>query len=381
MTHACRDSCWLCVNANQSRARGDSEDVIQRKRLFFKMNLGATQRVEGSETEQTATLSAVRSMHGYATINMTSPKVTDKMRQLCTNKFDICSFWASQGQCGSNPAFMIQNCPLACLTCELTEKFHHCAGLGDPRKKAAFGEEDNNGIDAMFENIRSGDDFIKYGPEFLSYPGGEERPDDPWLVRFNSFLSEKEVDHLVNIGNYIGWVDSEVEEIEFGSGNPTGASPRRLSKTASCVGFDACNDDDMYQTILGRISSVTRTPLDNFEPMEFVKYGYAESYGVHHDYRVHDSWKPAGPRVLSLFLCLSDVEDGGAAGFPDLDWLFVKPQKGQALLWSNVLRTDTSVMDKMMVHEDLPVVKGEKYGANVWIHLFDWKTQYDRDCV
>ena len=35
----------------------------------------------------------------------------------CADNNDNCSFWASQGECQSNPGFMHQNCPVSCDTC------------------------------------------------------------------------------------------------------------------------------------------------------------------------------------------------------------------------------------------------------------------------
>jgi hypothetical protein len=37
---------------------------------------------------------------------------------------------------------------------------------------------------------------------------------------------------------------------------------------------------------------------------------------------------PAGPRILTFFLYLSDVEEGGETSFPYLD-IAIKPKKGE----------------------------------------------------
>ena len=41
-------------------------------------------------------------------------------------------------------------------------------------------------------------------------------------------------------------------------------------------------------------------------------------YIIHHDYYQNDSETPAGIRVLSFFMYLSDVEEGGETEFPTL---------------------------------------------------------------
>lgn len=41
-------------------------------------------------------------------------------------------------------------------------------------------------------------------------------------------------------------------------------------------------------------------------------------YVVHHDFYHKDMYTPAGVRVLSFFMYLSDVEEGGETEFPKL---------------------------------------------------------------
>ena len=80
-----------------------------------------------------------------------------------------------------------------------------------------------------------------------------------------------------------------------------------------------------------------------------------------------------GPRILTFFLYLSDVEEGGETAFPTLG-LAVKPKKGSAVLWPSVLDTNLESIDMRTVHEARPVIKGTKYAANSWLHLYDFQT-------
>ena len=50
----------------------------------------------------------------------------------------------------------------------------------------------------------------------------------------------------------------------------------------------------------------------------------------------------------------------------------VKPAKGKALLWPSVLDENLEQMDSRTTHEARPVIKGTKYAANSWIHLYDF---------
>jgi prolyl 4-hydroxylase len=82
----------------------------------------------------------------------------------------------------------------------------------------------------------------------------------------------------------------------------------------------------------------------------------------------------AGPRVLTFFLYLSDVEEGGETYFPKLN-ISVKPHKGSALLWPSVDNEyPDSIIEDLTYHAALPVKKGVKFAANSWIHLRNYKT-------
>ena len=90
--------------------------------------------------------------------------------------------------------------------------------------------------------------------------------------------------------------------------------------------------------------------------------------------------KPQGPRVLTVFMYLNDVVDGGGTHFGPLN-ITVQPKKGKAVIWPSVLDEDPLTMDERTHHEALAVKSGIKYGANAWLHLRDFKTQSDKGCV
>jgi prolyl 4-hydroxylase len=74
-----------------------------------------------------------------------------------------------------------------------------------------------------------------------------------------------------------------------------------------------------------------------------------------------------GPRIITLLMYLSNVDDGGGTQFPFLN-ITVQPQRGRIVMWSNVLHTQPNIYDLRMIHQALPVVSGVKYAANLWIH-------------
>ena len=97
----------------------------------------------------------------------------------------------------------------------------------------------------------------------------------------------------------------------------------------------------------------------------------------------HTGKMPCGPRVLTLLLYLNDVEAGGGTSFPDLagGGIEVQPRRGRAVLWPSVLDDDPRMRDIRTMHEALPVEKGQKFAANAWLHLYDFKTPHDKGCT
>lgn len=83
--------------------------------------------------------------------------------------------------------------------------------------------------------------------------------------------------------------------------------------------------------------------------------------------------KLCGPRILTFFLYLSDVEEGGTTDFTKLG-ISVKPKLGNVLLWPSVLDEDPTEVDWRMQHYAKPVTKGIKYAANHWVRLTSDRT-------
>jgi prolyl 4-hydroxylase len=188
-------------------------------------------------------------------------------------------------------------------------------------------------------------------------------------------------------------------------------SDGRTSTNAWC-GDTVCHDDALVGPILVRIEEMTGVPDSNHEWLQLLRYEPGQYYNEHHDfndlegnlYRLknlvvrnlylnmlclilthHLSYcsfsvdRPQGPRILTVFLYLSDVEKGGGTQFGKLD-LRVMPKKGRVLIWPSVLDEDFMEMDERTHHEALPVEEGLKFAANSWLHLRDFKKPHHEGC-
>ena len=102
-------------------------------------------------------------------------------------------------------------------------------------------------------------------------------------------------------------------------------------------------------------------------------------YTVHTDYMDDSHMHLSGPRILTIFIYLNDVEEGGETRF---EWsnITVTPKVGRVAIWPSVLDEDPSEYDERTMHESMPVTKGEKYGANAWLHLRSHEKAMAIDC-
>ena len=102
---------------------------------------------------------------------------------------------------------------------------------------------------------------------------------------------------------------------------------------------------------------------------------FGQFYETHDDYIEQHRDAIQGPRILTLFMYLTDVEAGGETRFDYFDkgGMKVKPKLGRIVLWPNVLNDSPLDIDNRTEHEAMPVIKGHKYGANAWIHLRNYK--------
>jgi prolyl 4-hydroxylase len=127
-----------------------------------------------------------------------------------------------------------------------------------------------------------------------------------------------------------------------------------------------------------RIEKLTGIPYANAEWWQLLKYIPGQYYMEHHDYINYESKRPQGPRILTGFFYLNDVEAGGGTNFTKLD-LTVMPKKGMALFWPSVRDDAPFKKDRRLNHEALVVEAGFKYGANVWYVLVQLRGERKRN--
>ena len=77
-----------------------------------------------------------------------------------------------------------------------------------------------------------------------------------------------------------------------------------------------------------------------------------------------------------MFFYLNTLDSSNAGGethFPELE-IKVPPKRGRMVLWANIRDDDPSQLDERVMHEALPVLEGEKRGAQYWIYQYDYQS-------
>ncbi|KAL3780752.1 hypothetical protein ACHAW5_006422 [Stephanodiscus triporus] len=366
---------------------------------------GVAQRVEGKKAPET--LDVIRRTVNYMENDIYTNSTYDLSEEIlaeCTNREDLCAFWAVIGECEKNPTYMKTKCAPSCRTCELIDINIRCPPIGDDVRPGLFPGE----LNAMFERIVSTAPGNQSDPNLVVEEGmtnytvtvhsrpkafgvGEERvisrirdmEQPPWVITFENFVTEEECTEMINLGHRSKYKRSE----DVGDMLPDGTydskkSDTRTSENAWCSDSESnkCRTDKVAKLIHDRIAKVTGIPPENSEDFQILKYEPGQFYRQHHDYIEFQRDRRCGPRILTFFLYLSDVEEGGATNFPDLN-IAVKPKVGRALLWPSVLDSNPRDKEPRTDHEAQDVIKGIKFGANSWMHLYDYIDAQKMGCT
>lgn len=281
----------------------------------------------------------------------TPPPPPKKSGKKCRDADPSCSSWAGAGECDANPGFMLDSCPLSCNACPAGDEDPACV-----RRNSTPAVQDR-GIAAVFE--RALREYPQYKPRALSR--------DPWVMTFDDFLSEEETERIIEL------CSSSFERSLAGDQ----LSPVRTSHQCWCQ-VPPCVNDPVVQRISERISGLTMTPQTNAEYMQVVRYEVGQFYKIHHDQN-SAPFTPQGARLYTFFMYLNTPDAGGGTRFNDLG-ITVAAKRGSAVLWPSLLDSNVELPDLQTHHEALPVEAGIKFGANLWIHQYDFKTPSSRRC-
>jgi hypothetical protein len=310
-----------------------------------------------SGPECLAAKTSVLDAEAEAILSANAQGTAPKIDLSCRDRHRSCDDFVEAGNCDMNPGWMIMNCPVACGACHLRNQEIRCQ-----RENMNMSTDPiylPGDLRRMFESVI--DRFEdRYTINVLSA--------SPYILTIEDFLSNDEIRAL--IGTVKGWQRS-TDSGEMNSLGQSGSklSEGRTSSTSWCDGD--CENNPHVTSVYKKIEEVVNIPRDNFESFQVLRYELGQRYEPHHDYGTGDKYSAAGPRILTFFLYLSDVDEGGETQFPAIG-LSVKPKKGRAVLWPSVFDHDLHLRDARTMHEAQPIVSGKKFAANTWIHLYNY---------
>ena len=273
-------------------------------------------------------------------------------------------------------------CAPACFSCdEIGDISEPCKGLPESSGPLWKPGDLNKFFETIVDND-TGSDYQKYNPVAVSRPKKKSNgspaqgvlKDSPWVVLLENFLSPEEADRLVELGHNQGYERSQKTN---GAGRAD-LTDGRTSGNTWCK--ESCVEDPLVKGVLERIAATTKSTMNHSEHLQMLRYDPGQHYVQHHDFISYQLDYPCGARIMTLFLYLNDVEEGGNTSFPDIG-VSVKPRKGSAVLWPSVLDEDPMAQDPRTEHTGEVVSKGVKYGANAWIHSEDFQTPHALNCL
>ncbi|XP_050712777.1 prolyl 4-hydroxylase subunit alpha-2-like isoform X2 [Eriocheir sinensis] len=151
----------------------------------------------------------------------------------------------------------------------------------------------------------------------------------------------------------------------------------RVGKTA----WVRRGDDATVDDILRRIEHMTGLTTATAEDLHVLNYGIGGHYDAHVDFfdledKAMDKTPHQGDRLATMLFYLNDVEAGGSTVFPTVG-VEVAARRGSALFWFNLKRNGRG--DYRTVHAACPVLLGEKWIANLWLH--EWGQEFRWSCT
>lgn len=403
----CMKACNNCHGGELNRdSRALHRVELENERLLEEIKAyGKPQTVEGKFKAESMFVvrKTIDYMKNFVYAKNPTHRFSRSILSECVNNDVLCAFWAALGECEKNIGYMTTKCAPSCQSCSNIDFNNRC-----PKRSAdALPGLVPGELNLMFERIvatapgnqteesqlaakerKVQEDgtpvytvTVHSRPESpAKVPGKDgkipvdmkaDKIESPWVITLDNFMTVEETDHLIQLGHSNEYKRSTDVGEKLADGSFSAKkSLTRTSENAWCTSKGGCRQDYIASRVMDRIANVTQIPSQNFEDFQLLKYDVGQFYREHHDYIPHQRDRACGPRILTFFLYLNDVEEGGGTGIR-VNNLVISPKKGRALLWPSVLNADPSAMDGRTRHEALTVVKGMKYAANAWIHLYD----------
>ncbi|XP_010072866.1 PREDICTED: prolyl 4-hydroxylase subunit alpha-3, partial [Pterocles gutturalis] len=193
----------------------------------------------------------------------------------------------------------------------------------------------------------------------------------PYVALYHDFVNDAEAETIKGLAG--PWLQRSV----VASGEKQQKAEYRISKSA----WLKDTADPVVRMLEQRIAAVTGLDLrpPYAEYLQVVNYGLGGHYEPHFDHatsRKSPLYRmKSGNRIATLMIYLSTVEAGGSTAFIYANFS-VPVVKNAALFWWNLRRNGDGDGDTL--HAGCPVLAGDKWVANKWIH--EYGQEFRRPC-
>jgi hypothetical protein len=148
----------------------------------------------------------------------------------------------------------------------------------------------------------------------------------------------------------------------------TGEALPMQIRTSSDASFDPLFEDLSLRLVQQRMASAAGMEMAQAEHLVVLRYAPGQEYRPHRDYRPPESLRndvpEAGNRARTICVYLNEPEAGGETEFP-VAGVKVAAQAGRAVVFDNLLDDGSPDVDSL--HAGLPVLRGEKWLATLWL--------------
>ncbi|XP_073712293.1 prolyl 4-hydroxylase subunit alpha-2-like isoform X2 [Misgurnus anguillicaudatus] len=193
-------------------------------------------------------------------------------------------------------------------------------------------------------------------PRLILAPLKEEVEwNEPQIIRYHDIISDNEIETLKNLSR----------PLLSRSRTKSGISNALVSQS----GF-LDEDDTVVVRVNQRVADATGLSMETAEGLDVQNYGIG---GIHEPH--YDAGFDKDERIATFLIYMSDVKIGGATVFPTVG-AALQPKKGSAVFWYNLKKNGD--LDLRIRHAECPVLVGNKWVANKFIHEFG--QEFRRPC-
>lgn len=180
------------------------------------------------------------------------------------------------------------------------------------------------------------------------------------IIEIDNFLTNEECVQMIN--------EAQQQKLEYSTviSNNNNVDAYDENSRKSYTTWLPKHKNEIDIKISNLATYLTNRNDTHFENLQIVYYPIGGFFNPHYDATPLTSDSSTKYREYTLIIYLNDVEEGGETYFPVID-LNIKPKKGKAILFRTI--NDNKEIIEEALHTGKPVIKGEKWICNKWIHF------------